>query len=68
VLPDIGMGELIILLAIILLMFGAGRVPEIARALGPSTREFRKGISQGAAEGEDRERKDQEKPPLNEAD
>jgi Sec-independent protein translocase protein TatA len=48
--------------------YGAGRVPEIARALGASTREFRKGISQGAAEGEDRKHKDQEKPPLDEAD
>jgi sec-independent protein translocase protein TatA len=68
VLPDIGMGELLILLAIILLLFGARRVPEIARALGASTREFRKGISQGATDGEDRKHKDQEKPPLDEAD
>jgi sec-independent protein translocase protein TatA len=68
VLPDIGMGELIILLAIILLLFGARRVPEIARALGASTREFRKGISQGATEGEDRKHEDNEKPPLDEAD
>jgi sec-independent protein translocase protein TatA len=63
-LPDIGMGELIILLAIILLLFGAGRIPELARALGAGAREFRKGMSEDATE--DLEQKDQEKPPLNE--
>ena len=65
-LPDIGMGELIILLAIILLLFGAGRIPELARALGAGAREFRKGISEGAPE--DREQKDREKRSPDEGD
>ncbi len=65
-LPDIGMGELIILLVIILLLFGAGRIPELARALGAGAREFRKGISEGATE--DRKQKDREKRPLDEGD
>ncbi len=37
--------QLIILLVIVLLIFGAKRLPEIARSLGSSTREFKKGIS-----------------------
>lgn len=39
--------QLIILLVIVLLIFGAKRLPEIARSIGSSSREFRKGI-QGA--------------------
>ena len=37
-----GMGELVIILLIILLLFGASRLPEIARALGKSIKEFKK--------------------------
>ncbi|MEA3305408.1 MAG: twin-arginine translocase TatA/TatE family subunit [Candidatus Omnitrophota bacterium] len=37
-----GMGELIVILLIILLLFGASRLPEIARALGKAIKEFRK--------------------------
>lgn len=37
-----GMGELIVILLIILLLFGASRLPEIARSLGKSIKEFKK--------------------------
>ena len=37
-----GMGELVVILLIILLLFGASRLPEIARALGKSIKEFQK--------------------------
>jgi sec-independent protein translocase protein TatA len=40
--------ELIILLTIILLFFGAKRIPELARSLGKGTREFRRGASEDA--------------------
>lgn len=41
-----GMGELILILLIILLLFGASRLPQIARALGRSISEFRKGAKE----------------------
>ena len=41
--PNFGGTELIILLVIILLLFGAKRIPELARGLGSGIREFRKG-------------------------
>lgn len=44
-LPNIGGPEMIIFLAIILLLFGAKRVPELARGLGKGIREFREGAS-----------------------
>lgn len=37
-----GMGELIVVLLIVLLLFGASKLPEIARALGKSIKEFKK--------------------------
>jgi sec-independent protein translocase protein TatA len=44
-LPQVGGTELLILLVIILLLFGAKRIPQLARSIGSGTREFRKGIS-----------------------
>jgi sec-independent protein translocase protein TatA len=46
--PQVGAVELIIVLSIILLFFGAKRIPELARSLGKGTREFRKGASEDA--------------------
>jgi sec-independent protein translocase protein TatA len=37
--------QLLILLVIVLLIFGAKRLPEIGRGLGSSVREFKGGIS-----------------------
>ncbi len=44
----IGMPELIVILVIVLVVFGAGRLPEIGAALGKSIRNFKK-----ASEGKD---------------
>jgi sec-independent protein translocase protein TatA len=49
-LPQVGAVELIILLSIILLFFGAKRIQELARSLGKGTREFRRGASEDADE------------------
>ena len=37
-----GMGELVVILLIILLLFGASKLPEIARSLGKAIKEFKK--------------------------
>ena len=50
--PRIGPTELVIILFIILIIFGAGRLPEIGSALGKGIREFRKGQSGNEEEGE----------------
>ncbi|HEX2952300.1 MAG TPA: twin-arginine translocase TatA/TatE family subunit [Armatimonadota bacterium] len=39
-------GELIIILIIVLLLFGAKRLPELARGVGQGVREFRKGMNE----------------------
>lgn len=42
--------EWLIVLLIVLLIFGARKLPQLARSLGASAKEFRKGIEAGAAE------------------
>ncbi len=40
--------ELLIILAVVLLLFGAKKLPDLARSLGESAKEFKKGIEAGA--------------------
>ncbi len=40
----LGIWELLIILVVVLLIFGPRRLPEMAKGLGQSVREFRKGI------------------------
>ncbi|CAA9486049.1 MAG: Twin-arginine translocation protein TatA [uncultured Rubrobacteraceae bacterium] len=49
VLGSVGPTELIIILTIVLLLFGAKKIPELAKGLGTGVREFKRGTS-GAAE------------------
>lgn len=56
---SLGGTELIIALVIILLLFGAKRIPELARGLGSGVREFRAGTKEGQLDKED-EKKDEE--------
>lgn len=42
--PQIGPMELIIILAILLLLFGAKKLPELARSIGTSAGELKKGM------------------------
>ncbi len=49
-LPTAGPMELIIVLVVILLLFGAKRIPELARGLGSGVREFKAGTKEGQLE------------------
>jgi sec-independent protein translocase protein TatA len=42
----LGPQELLIIFLIILLLFGAKKLPELARSLGKSTAEFKKGMKE----------------------
>jgi sec-independent protein translocase protein TatA len=49
---DIGIPELLIVLVIILLIFGPGRIAKIAGELGSGIRKFREGFSSSESEKE----------------
>jgi sec-independent protein translocase protein TatA len=51
----IGPLELVIILLILLVIFGAKRLPEIGRSLGSSAREFKHGITGGKDDDADGE-------------
>lgn len=44
-LPNVGMGELVVILLIVLILFGAKRLPEVAKGLGKSIKAFKDGMN-----------------------
>lgn len=54
---DIGPSELIIILVIVLLIFGPGRIASLGRELGESIRQFRKGLDTSPGPDEPGEQK-----------
>lgn len=59
--PRIGPFELVIVLFIILVIFGVGKLPEIGGAMGKGIRAFKKGQAGEENEGEKEESKEPEK-------
>ena len=49
----LGTQELMVILVIALVMFGGSKLPEVARSLGKSITEFKKGIQEGATKDDD---------------
>ena len=50
--PTLGWPELLLILVALLLLFGARKLPEMARSLGRSSKEFKAGLREGASETE----------------
>ena len=44
---NLGVPELLVVLTVLLLLFGAQRLPKLARSLGEASREFRTGVTSG---------------------
>ncbi|GGN00132.1 Sec-independent protein translocase protein TatA [Thermus composti] len=49
--------EILLILLIVLLLFGAKKLPELARGIGQSAREFKKGLQEGDAKEKQEEPK-----------
>ena len=47
---DLGTADLVIILLIVLLLFGGKRLPDLAKSIGSSARELRKGLNEGGNE------------------
>ena len=45
--PSLGVPELIIIFLIIIVLFGASRLPQIGKGIGEGIRNFKKGVKEG---------------------
>jgi len=50
---NVGPAEIIIIVGVLVLLFGARKLPELARSIGQSAKEFRKGIEEASDDSED---------------
>ncbi len=50
----LGPTEIILILVVLILLFGAKKIPDLARSIGRSLNEFKKGREEGAADETDR--------------
>jgi TatA/E family protein of Tat protein translocase len=48
----LGVTELVVILVILLLLFGSTRLPQLAKGMGKSIREFKKGVAEGEEDKE----------------
>ncbi len=55
---NIGPFELIIILLIVIIFFGVGRLPELGGAIGKSIREFRNAMTEEGGKSDKDEKKD----------
>jgi len=56
-LPNVGLGELVVILVIVLLLFGAKRLPEVAKSLGRSIKSFKDGMNNSTDSNDDKNSK-----------
>ncbi len=57
----LGYQELLIILVIVLILFGAQRLPDLARSLGSSVKEFKKGVNELKDDTSSAQKKDDDK-------
>ncbi len=46
IMPQIGIGELVVIFLIVIVLFGPRRLPELGRAIGDAIREFKKSLKE----------------------
>lgn len=62
ILPNLGPWELIVILAIILIIFGPGKLPDVGKSIGKTIKEFRKASKETTDQVEEAIQEPVEKP------
>ena len=57
----LGYQELLLILVIVLILFGAQRLPDLARSLGSSVKEFKRGVTELKDDASSAQKKDDDK-------
>ena len=65
---NLGMGEIVLLIVLALVLFGAKRLPEVGRAAGSAIREFKSALNGTEPNGGERDRKNGRKRPPEEGE
>ena len=55
--PRLGMTELLIILAIVILIFGVNKIPQLGKGLGEGIRNFKSSLKEGQADPQDKSEK-----------
>ena len=50
--PNLGIPELLLILAIVVLLFGVGKLPQLGKGLGEGIRNFKQAVKEGDKEPE----------------
>ena len=53
--PNLGIPELLIILAIIVLLFGVGKLPQLGKGIGEGIRNFKQAVKDGGQDSEKKE-------------
>jgi TatA/E family protein of Tat protein translocase len=53
----LGMGELVIILVLVVLLFGSKKIPELAKGIGQGMNEFKKSFAEVTSEEKDDNKK-----------
>jgi sec-independent protein translocase protein TatA len=55
--PNLGMGELLVILVIVILIFGVNKIPQLGKGLGEGIRNFKSSLKEGQEEPQDKSEK-----------
>jgi sec-independent protein translocase protein TatA len=58
---NLGAGEIILILLVVLILFGAKKIPELAKGLGKGMSEFKKGLKEVETEIKDADKQTDKK-------
>ncbi len=55
--PNLGTTEIILIVAVLFLLFGASRLPQLAKSIGQSKRAFKEGLDEAEREAQEEDKK-----------